>query len=805
MAVVSAGEVTEGEAVQGGQDLPLSEPGARTAGRWRVALALVLLAYLLLALGYSFATPAGEGPDEPGHIAYVQFLLAERRLPGQGEGAAALDQQVKHPPLYYLLGALATAWADYDGLLFFPNPQFSGNLEAPPVRTAHHHTADELWPVAPRYRAVRALRLVSVLLGLVLVSATWALAQTLLPGQPELALAAAALVAFLPQLLFMQGVANNDALAVPLAALALWMAARVALGSARRRDLVLLGTVVGLGLLTKLTTLATLGVALLGVGILAWRGRSWRLGARGALWLGAAVFLVAGWWFARNWANGGDPLGWGSFEQAAAMSLRRSSLVTDLPQYLYIQRTSFLGRFGWMTVPLPGPAYDLFAGLLVVAAVGLVALAIRCRRRPEDVANPLASRDARWGLTLAAAAVLLTYLSVLRMALSFDLVVAQGRYLFTALPAGAVLVAVGLLGGWPARWRPGGSIALALGAFSFALYALVAVLWPAFALPSPVLLDGRVSLRHGQAYRFGSEVDLLGDGLRRERFQPGEVAEVPLVWRTLGQPAAAYVLFGQILDAEGRLVGQVERIPLAGGYPSSSWLVGRTFADTLAIPIASNAAPGRAHVLVGWFHDGHPERRVPMRTLEGEPAPAGPEAAGLAAGEDAYQIPIVLEGARPVVVPVTATLRTDSWPVPAAGARPAAGSLRLVAFDTTPAPGGTLLLNLYWRPDVQLADELTVFVHLDQAGEVPVVTADGPPAAGRYPTPLWLPGETVLDAHRLDLGAVPPGSYRLSVGLYNGRTGARRPAFDDAGVPWPEGAVVLGEVVVGEGGAWVLR
>ncbi len=784
--------------------------GAATR-RWRLALGIVLALYLVLAVGYSLATPAGEGPDEPGHIAYVQFLLSQHRLPRHGEVSAVLEQQVKHPPLYYALGALATAWANYEDLLFIPNPQFSANLEHMPVAAAHRHTEAEQWPYAPEFLAVRGLRLVSVLLGLVLVWATWALGRTVMRGQPELALAAAAIVAFLPQLLFMQGVANNDALAVPLAALVLLLAARVALGSTGRRDLLLLGSVLGLALLTKLTTLALVGIAALALMVAARRVRSWRLLARGALWVGGPLAVLSGWWFARNLALSGDLLGWGRFEQAAEMSLRRTPLLADLPQYFLIQRTSFLGRFGWMSVPLPGPAYGVFAVAVGVAITGLVLLVVWRRRRPDAAANPLSAPDARWGVALLVATVVLVYLSVFRLAFTFDLVVAQGRYLFTALPAVAVLAALGLLGWWPARWRVWGSVGLAAILCAFAFYALVTVLRPAFALPPPVSPAILATLRQRDGVVFGGEVELVGDVLVRRRYRPGQVVAVPLVWDVLRKSGAGYKLFGQVVDAEGRLVGQVEGIPLDGRYPASSWLVGRPFSDTLRIPIAPDAAPGQAHVLVGWYLDGHPDQRLPVRS-EGRVAAVGTTApAGAIGRDDAYHIPIVVEGQQRVIVPAAATSRADTWPVPGAGGAPpagrlpAAGRLQLVAFATAHAPDRTLLLDLYWRSDVALLDDYTIFVHLAQTGEAPAVTADGPPAAGHYPPPLWLPGETVLDAHRLSLTDVSPGTYQLSIGLYNGRTGRRRPALDASSEPWAEGEVVLGEVVVGEGGAWVVR
>jgi hypothetical protein len=52
--------------------------------------------------------------------------------------------------------------------------------------------------------------------------------------------------------------------------------------------------------------------------------------------------------------------------------------------------------------------------------------------------------------------------------------------------------------------------------------------------------------------------------------------------------------------------------------------------------------------------------------------------------------------------------------------------------------------------------------------------SDGVPANWTRPTTGWLPGEYILDPHRLTLGDdLPAGEYELWVGLYAPRTGVR--------------------------------
>ena len=50
---------------------------------------------------------------------------------------------------------------------------------------------------------------------------------------------------------------------------------------------------------------------------------------------------------------------------------------------------------------------------------------------------------------------------------------------------------------------------------------------------------------------------------------------------------------------------------------------------------------------------------------------------------------------------------------------------------------------------------------------------DRPPLDGAYPTSTWLPGQTIADPRTIPLDGVPPGMYRLIVGVYNPETQQR--------------------------------
>ncbi|MCX7670778.1 MAG: hypothetical protein N2439_11985, partial [Anaerolineae bacterium] len=226
--------------------------------RWLIFL---LLARLALGLAYSIAIPAGEAPDEADHLAYAAYIAREQRLP-----VGAEMTQAKHPPLYHVLAAAAGGWAGLDTGFLRANPDVGLTSDASP--NFFVHTTLEDWPWRAGPLAMHLARLISVLPPVGLVAATYALGRALWPAAPDRAVAAAALVAFLPESLFIGGALSNDTLAALLGTTALWLALR----SRKPWHAVITGIVMGLGLWTKVSVAALWPVACLAmVGAGGWR------------------------------------------------------------------------------------------------------------------------------------------------------------------------------------------------------------------------------------------------------------------------------------------------------------------------------------------------------------------------------------------------------------------------------------------------------------------------------------------------------------------------------------------------------
>jgi hypothetical protein len=99
-----------------------------------------------------------------------------------------------------------------------------------------------------------------------------------------------------------------------------------------------------------------------------------------------------------------------------------------------------------------------------------------------------------------------------------------------------------------------------------------------------------------------------------------------------------------------------------------------------------------------------------------------------------------------------------------------------------------LTLDLHWQTDTPIPEGITVFVHgLNQAGEL-ITQADGHAIAGIYPMSLWPTNQAVRDVRYLDQADAVTEIY---LGLYNGYTGERMPAYRPDGSRWPDDRVPL--------------
>ena len=99
------------------------------------------------------------------------------------------------------------------------------------------------------------------------------------------------------------------------------------------------------------------------------------------------------------------------------------------------------------------------------------------------------------------------------------------------------------------------------------------------------------------------------------------------------------------------------------------------------------------------------------------------------------------------------------------------------------APGGQLPVTLTWQGLAEMDADYTVFVQVLDAADRLVGQVDAWPVQGTFPTSQWTPGQTITDPYLVQLDAdLPPGDYRVHVGLYLLATLQRLPVVDETGV-----------------------
>ena len=731
---------------------------------------LILAGYLSLALAYSLVNPLFESPDEVLNYAHVRFLIEERRLPVLEPGEPT---KAHHPPLYYVLGALLTFWVPnehFEAIVERTNPFWAYRLWEPGADNKSLYLHDprlEGFPYHDVALGVHLVRWLSLLMGAGTVLCVYGTARELFPRRFALPLGAAALVAFNPMFLFITTSVHDDALANLAAAATLYATARLLVRGPTARRAAVLGLLVGLGILTKLTCLLvvpTVGLALLWRP-LADRGRAgWREVVRlGEIVLGLAL-LVGGWWFARNLLLYGEPTSmvrqtgvWGVRENAPdlAAAVRELGFLHD----------SLWGVFGYGQIPMPRWVYGL-ARLLGLAAVGGVSLSW-ARRRPGRI--PWECPPAVL-LILASAPLVAFAVNFARMTVSAA--ADFGRYLFVTLAVLAPLYVLGLSEWVPTPRRYWLTLALTLAMLALALYGLVGVLAPAYAPPPCYESPDEVAPQHPLDVTYPGLARLLGYDIAPDAIYPGDMLEVTLYWQVLAETDTDYILFLQAFGREGAKVGERDTHPGLGRYPTGRWRVGEIIADTIPVPLAPDAlAPAALRLDLGLYPPGGPRLTT-------------------AGGRDTVSVgPIRLaarEPATPTGTPLDYRLGEG---------------VRLVAWapewSGPVRPGEILRFTLYWACDAPPARPLSVFVHLVGEEGQPLAQGDGPPLSGDYPTDLWVTGEVIADGRAVALpGNLPSGRYILLVGLYSLQTGERLLALDEQGARLSADAAPLAVVEV---------
>jgi 4-amino-4-deoxy-L-arabinose transferase-like glycosyltransferase len=414
----------------------------------------MLLLYLAFAAAYARYTPAWNNPDEPAHYVYIAHIAETGTLPvlepgdwtpdrleplirghfPQGEATAIdfLRYEAWQPPLYYLVSA--------------------------PV-----------YRLAPEASRLEALHAFNILLGAASLMLAYLVARAFFAGPGVLGaeqtwlpvLVAGALVG-VPMFAATSAAINNDNLANVFGGLLTLMLLRALSRPLGTRSVLLLGVVLGLGVLTKLTLgfFLPLAVAALVVG-----GR--RDARRQSVLLLVAMLVVLSPWLVRQ----GLTYGWDDLlakRRHDAILIGRAFPSLELSYWLGWGTRLFRSAwalFGWMQVPTSEKVYQVWSAVCQLGLVGMLVY--------------VAWRKLERRALLLVAVVAGAFATVVYYNLSTD-VQPQGRFLYVALAALITLLALGWSALLPPRLRIPGLAALDVLLVGLNAYTLAAFLRPAF-------------------------------------------------------------------------------------------------------------------------------------------------------------------------------------------------------------------------------------------------------------------------------------------------------------------------------------
>ncbi len=724
----------------------------------------VLVMYACLAGMYSVVTPVMEASDELWHYPMVKYIADHHSLPVQDpQNVGPWRQEGSQPPLYYLLSAALTACIDTSDLpmVRYPNPHADNGIitQDGNVNLMVHGRADG-FPWRGTTLAVHVIRFASVLMGVGTVYMGYRLVLEIWPQRTGLALAAAAITAFNPMFCFISGSVNNDNLAMLLGALGIWMIVRLVRRHGQnepiekrtwRRDALLLGVTLGLGVLTKTSVMGLLPLTALAVSYVAWRRRSWSCFLSGGLFTALPVLLISGWWFVRNaLLYDGDWLGLERFILILGYRVPPATL-----RQLWGERRSFLmaywGLFGGVNVPMPDWIYALLDGALIAAGIGVVVgggrYALTWLKRRDDRARPQQVQVlllALWPLI-----VLASWAGWATMTWS-----SQGRLVFTAITAWSAWMAWGLGNLVPRRWEwalPG-----ALGAFmwSVAAWAPLGVIAPTYR--PPLLPHGQVQPEHVLRANVGGRVRLLGYDIENTSARPGEAFYFTLYWESLRSMKRDWSIFCHILDVELELpIATRDRYPGEGLLATSMIAPGTRWADRYAVRLPDTVyAPAGALLEIG-LYDLRSGERLPIEIEVGE---------GKVVNDALRFQPLRIE-------PRSGEVPNPVWVN-------FAGRLALVGWDVTPRvgrAGDKMTVTLHWECLSPMAKPCTASVQVVDAQGNKAAQADEWP--GGVDTSHCTVGQRITDRRELQLSPdAGAGGYDLLIVVYvHDRGGGIRP------------------------------
>jgi hypothetical protein len=568
-----------------------------------------------------------------------------------------------------------------------------------------------------------------MVLGAVTLVSIYGMGRLLFPSNPRIALLATLFVMLNPQFLYLSAMINNDNLALALSMVTLALLVYIFKRGMTWQRIIVLGIVLALASLAKVSTLPlypTVGLGLL------WR--CWFPSKNPTLWLkmmlliGLLWALIAGWWYVRNIALYGEPFA--TDIHADVFGRRDTALTGDELRGMYF---SFWAVFGWFNITVPDVFYDWVTLILVAGAGG--AVYGLWKKRLDTESRILISL-----FVLHAAAVFISWYRFNQMVSA-----AQGRIVFGILGGLSLMMAYGLshLPRVPVTLLLAG---MAVGAVGFPALVIAPVYTPPPIVNSLPADASPVNVRYG-------EIHLLG----YRAYYENEQLYLKLYWQSDARTATPLSMYIEIYapDENGNPIeaGKTDTYP-GGGLLRTDWQTGVIYEETYLPGTRGRFGPYQPRFKIGWRNYRTGEE-IPPTTEDGLPLVAVILRGGSVRGSSCG-VPQVQTDVR-----FASFAHLDGYTLPE---------------NLTIQAGGTLDLQLQWSVLEETAENFTVFVQLVAVDDLTAIAGSGDSVPRRdwYPTSAWLKGVCFQDSYRVLIQPdASAGEYRLLVGFYRPQTGTR--------------------------------
>jgi hypothetical protein len=727
---------------------------------WRSGLFWLGVLYLVVGGSYAVVVPGLEKPDEAGHYGYVLYLREHRRLPPL-IFEPGLRSEFKQPPLYYAVTALVTGWLPSDPppeTLLATNPYMDHSV--PGVRNDNRNVFLHPPHLTP---LLIAGRLVSLLLGLGTVVATYRLAVCFFPVRTLVPITAAALAGFHPKFLYVATALNNDTSVVLIGTVLLTVLVRRWKHGHTASFPIYAGVLLGLASIAKVSALAFF--PLTGLALLLIHHGLKPAFIRDVCIIGSIALLLGGWWYARNAIVYSDPLTLGTHaESAASVAPLSERLIRDL---FNIERT-FWANYSRTFVSLT--RLDRLLIWWGRVSLALVLVLVATWRKQAFV-------PASGGILLASWPA--SYLLLLVGYWTQKSAWAYGRLLFPAIAPTILLFVMAWRQATPHHLRRfaltmnvGGMIASSM---LIPLLELVPLYQPWDDYDS-LSVDSPANIVYTDPDTELPVARLIGYGISHDYAVPGTYLPVQLCWESLGRSDTPLAVFVQLLDlsplsthGEPALWGRRESYPGLGNLPTDRWPLQKSFCDKMLVWVYPEApTPVGMSIEVG-FLDPDTSDRLRATNDAGE----------------TLSLP-VLTGV-PILSP--ADDRGGSEP-PQYVFDDAIG---VSGIRTTCSQGQVVTVSVRLKALCSISYDATMFAHLSDADGRVLAQVDRQPLDGRYRTSFWLAGHVFTDTIVLqpanDTQALPAS---VSLGFYTWPSLQRLPARDSEGVPQPDDLLTVG-------------